>query len=372
MVGTPTRTALACALVAGALLLYAASSGAIGATDTDEHSKSRTVHHVSPGRGTPIQDAVDRARPGDTVFVHPGHYRESVSIDKPLTVLGSGMTEGGSLLTPPREPQDSACQDVSGFCVGGRIPYTRPKVSTRIVGHVTIKGFRVRGFRGSGVIGLGTDRLLVENVHAEGNREYGIASFASTRTVLTGNTATGSGDAGVYLGDSPDAAARIGDNRASGNAVGIMIRDATGMTAARNTATGNCIGIVALNTGRGAVPGGRLNIRDNAVHRNTRACPARGDTPATSGVGIALAGVHDVHVHRNDVRHNAPTGPSIATGGIAVFSTEPRGGATPRDNRVVQNVALDNRPVGLFWDRTGHGNVFSDNQHRMSSPSDLG
>jgi hypothetical protein len=38
-----------------------------------------------------IQDAVNNAVPGDTVFVCPGVYDEQVTIDKPLTLEGSGV-----------------------------------------------------------------------------------------------------------------------------------------------------------------------------------------------------------------------------------------------------------------------------------------
>ena len=37
-----------------------------------------------------IQSAVDAAQPGDTIAVHPGTYREQISIDKDLAIIGSG------------------------------------------------------------------------------------------------------------------------------------------------------------------------------------------------------------------------------------------------------------------------------------------
>ena len=45
---------------------------------------------VYPGPGTPIQDAVDAAAPGDTIIVHPGIYPEEVEITKALTLQGIG------------------------------------------------------------------------------------------------------------------------------------------------------------------------------------------------------------------------------------------------------------------------------------------
>ena len=50
-------------------------------------------HHVYPGAGTPIQDAVDAANPGDTIVVHAGTYPETVTIrsdDYNLSLEGKG------------------------------------------------------------------------------------------------------------------------------------------------------------------------------------------------------------------------------------------------------------------------------------------
>ena len=47
--------------------------------------------HVYPGDS--IQDAVDSASDGDTIYVHAGTYVENVDVDKKLNLIGDGMNE---------------------------------------------------------------------------------------------------------------------------------------------------------------------------------------------------------------------------------------------------------------------------------------
>ena len=98
------------------------------------------------------------------------------------------------------------------------------------------------------------------------------------------------------------------------------------------------------------------------------ACPA-GDTPAVSGIGIALVGVQGTQVVDNHVSNNQPSGPTQVSGGI-VFRSNKAGPPTNnviRDNRLHNNLAAD-----IVWDMTGTGNVVNDNQCQSAIPNNLG
>jgi nitrous oxidase accessory protein NosD len=183
------------------------------------------------------------------------------------------------------------------------------------------------------------------------------------------NRASGAGEAGFYIGDSPQADATLVDNVATDSRFGILWRNADGGTAVANLVRGNCAGIMVLS-GIEGLPGtaGGLSMRANAIRDNTRACAASDEGPALSGVGIALAGAHDNRVTGNRITGNIPSGPTAFSGGVAVVRDFL--GTAPEDNLVAGNVALRNQP-DLFWDGSGSGNVFRGNLCRTSDPAGL-
>ena len=94
----------------------------------------------------------------------------------------------------------------------------------------------------------------------------------------THNVASGSEEAGFYVGDSPDAEAVVTHNTATGNLFGFFFRDSEHGLYAHNFAKGNCVGIMTLDTG---APGaeGFVEIRQNRIFHNQKACPP-GEGPA--------------------------------------------------------------------------------------------
>ena len=160
------------------------------------------------------------------------------------------------------------------------------------------------------------------------------------------------------MGDSPNGYSVARDNRSDHNGLGIFMRDSTHLTATDNKSWGNCVGILALNPGGGApgdLPAGNYRITDNQVWANNMSCPSSSGLPA-SGIGIALAGVHDTLVLDNKVSGIVTATASVAHGGIVIISTKSTTGADPTHNTVLDNTAHGNKPSDIFWDGTGFGN----------------
>jgi nitrous oxidase accessory protein NosD len=341
-------------------------------------------HHtwvVSPGTGT-ISAAVSAASAGDTLQLKAGTFYDSVLIGqvdtqgnvlpKQLTIRGEG---DDTVIKPPTVPSSNPCNvggTMEGLCVAGQLDAQGNPVLSNPVHDVHISDLRTTGFSDSGVIGFNTEGLEVRHVRSDHNGGYGIARFASTFSLFAGNSVSYNGEAGLYVGDSPNAHSVVRDNWADHNGFGIFLRDSTMVSAEGNVSWGNCVGILALNSGHGATGAsgaGQYSIENNTVTANDQACPgAQG--PPTSGIGIALAGVVGTKVLDNEITNNKPSGPSLASGGVVIVSSGP-GGSPASNNQVTSNKLHGNQP-DIFWDQTGTGNKVSDNECEAAIPGNLG
>lgn len=140
---------------AGALLLGLASSYTI---------------EVTKGGPLTIQQAIDKAHPGDTIVVQKGNYTEQLTISKGISLVGHDAT-----LTPPDTPVNNTCSGLAGpefnpdptivvpsqvgICVTGTNVHLAnftgsehrkfQSVDSSVKG-VSVKGFTVVGFSGIG------------------------------------------------------------------------------------------------------------------------------------------------------------------------------------------------------------------------------
>ncbi|MFF3325127.1 nitrous oxide reductase family maturation protein NosD [Streptomyces sp. NPDC002889] len=340
---------LGCAALLAATGMGAAAPASAGA-----------AHLVQPGES--IQAAVDAAKPGDTVFIAPGTYRESVVVKKSnLTLRGMG---GLTVIRPAAASSKNTCaQAGNGICVLG----TRAKP----VQGVSIRSLALVGFKKSAVWGSWTDRLTVHKVIAEKNGTWGIAQEWSTRSVLTHNVVRNNGDAGIFVANAVSVEAGATDtlgtvvshNRMVGNRIGTTIRRVRNLSVRDNTMTGNCAG--AFIVGDESVPrAGALTVRGNRVHANNKFCKATPRLPAIQGTGIVLTGTEKTLVQSNVIWDNAGTYP--LSGGVVLFKSFV--GAPNTDNVIKGNVVLRNGPADLANRDTGTGNRFAGNMCQVSEP----
>jgi nitrous oxidase accessory protein NosD len=324
---------------------------------------------VWPGQS--IQAAVNRAHPGDTILIKPGVYHQSVQIRKDgITVRGYGAFNGGTVLVPPKVIPKTLCNGAfgpTGICLLAKNVNVTTGAVLSPVRDDTVTGLLIKGFPGNGVFGYGTVGMRVTRVAAINNGGYGISRFASSDTLFADDLATGSDEAGFYVGDSPHADTVVRNDQAYGNLFGIFIRHARHILVTGNRLSGNCQGIMVLDDGQ---PGGAGNaaILGNSVSKNNKFCPKGEDNPVNiQGGGILLFGATRTLVAHNGVFGNS--GNQLNSGGIVVLSAKAlTKGSNPNFDTVTANTAFGNHPADLRWDGTGVGVRFRANHCGTSIP----
>jgi hypothetical protein len=332
-------------------------------------ASSSTTIVVGPGQS--IQAAVNKAQPGDTVLVKPGVYHQVVQIRTDgITLRGSGDFRGGTVIEPPSTPPNNLCASAfgpTGVCILAK-KVSNTGVVKQPVYSDTVTGLYVTGFPGNGVFGYGTYGLTVQRVVAVNDGAYGISRFESTKTLFADDTAIGNSEAGFYVGDSPNAATVVSNDVAIGNALGIFIRHARGVTVVHNRSTGNCQGILVLDDGQAGGAGNAV-IQSNSVFRNNKSCPANEEAPPLQGGGILLVGATQTKVLQNSVQGNV--GNQFNSGGIVVVSAAPFHGSDPSFDTIARNTAYRDQPSDLRWDGTGTSIRFVGNHCATSVPAGL-
>jgi nitrous oxidase accessory protein NosD len=357
-------------IAAGAL---ASSTLVVGAA-LPVHAASLQI--VRPGES--VQQAVNRAHPGDTILLLPGIYRGSILVKVPdLTIRGAGratviMPAAGADHRPAAggaaagtEPTGSNCTTPGhGICVLGTAGH-------RVSG-VVIESLAVSGFAKNGISGSETDRMTVRHVLVAGNGEEGISQEKSTRGRLVHNQVRDNGQAGIFVtniaygkGGAIDTEGTvIADNVMTGNRFGADLRRARNLALRDNIITGNCSGLFVV--GDDGVPrGGALTVRDNRVDANNKYCPADGRLPYLQGIGIVLTGVEDTTLLHNQLIDNI--GASPMSGGIVLFRSF-RGGPDT-GNTITGNVVVSNKPADMADRDGGPGNTFKDNLCHTFEPA---
>ena len=187
---------------------------------------------VAPGPGTPLQDAIDAASPGDAIRLASGDYNEAIVVDKKLRLNG------------PTNPLAPARID-AGCAASAALTIAADDVRVR---HLTVT-------RGSfyTIDVQSRDRVILKDLTVTevgglgcGAVEYGINVYASTnvrieRCDVLGDVdgytgVAGYHDAGIYIGGIPaEANVRVKKAFSVGNNRGIILEDSTDIPGGRPT-----------------------------------------------------------------------------------------------------------------------------------------
>jgi hypothetical protein len=315
--------------------------------------------------GTSIQDAVQRAQPGDIVEIGPGRYHEAVRVDRPnITIRGEDrnavVLDGQDKLT-------------NGFLVAA---------NGVAIENLTIHGYVQNGIvfngaekvsRGKGVdpsknYGAGSqvlDGYAARFITAYNNGLYGIYAFASRNGVIEDVYVSGHPDSGIYIGQCKPCNATVQRATAERNAIGYYGTNASGgVVVAQSVFRKNRLGI-APNSQKAErlAPQEDTVIVGNIVESNDD--PLAPAIPqGFYGAGIAVGGGLRNLVTRNVVKENSFVGIVVLT--LDAF--------TPEGNRIVGNLVTGNG-TDLIYAPSGtsaaDGNCFAGNSFSTSLPTGI-
>ncbi|HME37671.1 MAG TPA: parallel beta-helix domain-containing protein [Steroidobacteraceae bacterium] len=334
------------ALAAGSGYLYARRQAAPAPTTAAESTAATLAHvqggaaaHLSslPGTGgshgsvitvkdgDSIQDAVARAKPGDTVQILPGTYRQTVYIDKDDIAL-VGVIRGADWPTFDGEGKRNDAVLYSG-------------------NGVRVENLKIVNFKGNAIMGQAGNNFVIRHNWIANAGVYGIFPEFAQNGLIEYNVLTGIEDAAIYVGMSDNI--HVAHNEVYGNVAGIEIENSRHAVVEHNLATDNAAGILTFVT-----PGLPIKttfdviIRNNfVVANNHKNFAAVGSivSGAPSGSGIIIMAAADVIVENNMIRDNKNAGIIVSDHkSFANITPDPETDPNPERIQVLHNLFANN------------------------------
>ncbi|MFP4636365.1 MAG: right-handed parallel beta-helix repeat-containing protein, partial [Nitriliruptoraceae bacterium] len=345
--------------MAGTLVVGDVGSRAGADADVEVVEEGTGTTRRVPRDHPTIQNAVDAAEPGDLVLVAPAPeepayeaedgryvYRESVEITTPYITLRG--TDRNEVIVDAEHQRENA---IATFAADG----------------VVVENLTARNATGNGIYWTSVEGYRGSYLTASNNATYGIYAFDSTDGLFEHSYASGSGDAGFYIGQCEPCDAVIREVTAERNGLGYSGTNASDVYLLDSLWRYNTAGIVpnTLDSQRFA-PHGNVTIVGNLIHDNDeRTSPALGGVWPSFGTGVMLAGGHDSLVARNrivnHVNHGVAVSPNLSdnfwmSGGNVVrdnviegsgYSDLTLSGPAMADNCFMGNDAGATQPAGL-------------------------
>ncbi|HET9201392.1 MAG TPA: right-handed parallel beta-helix repeat-containing protein [Dehalococcoidia bacterium] len=270
-----------------------------------------------------LQEAVDEAEPGDLVLVLPGVYEESVTVEtEHLVIRGADRNE--VILDGGFELANGIIVEADGVAIE----------------NMTARRFTANGFIWSGVEGYRASYLTAHN-----NGVYGINVFDSRSGLIEHSYASGSADAGIYIGECRPCDAVVRNVTGEYNGFGYAGLNASeNITLIESTFRFNRVGIFVGTFEEREDLGqqGDAAIVGNLVYSNNNSeTSAVNQARLGEGNGIMIYGGRDNVIERNRVFDHE-------LGGISLVQTFGDEAWFARGNRVAGNVVADSGTADLI------------------------
>ncbi|ROS04865.1 parallel beta-helix repeat protein [Sinobacterium caligoides] len=281
--------------------------------------------------GESIQDAVELAKPGDTIAVMPGTYKQIVYIDKNNIRL-TGVIKDGKWPVLDGERQRNDAILYSG-------------------NSITVENFKIIHYKGNAIMGQAGNNFIIRNNWIVDTGVYGIFPQYGKNGLIERNVLSGIEDAAIYVGmcDNID----VRNNEVFNNVAGIEIENTRHALVENNHAHDNTGGILVFIT-----PGLPIKttydviVRNNfIVNNNHENFGAPGSIVAgiPPGTGILVMAADDVVIENNIISGNDNAGITITDLSMAAnVANDPDSEPNPDGIKLLNNFMIDNghNPVG--------------------------
>ncbi|UCD13180.1 MAG: right-handed parallel beta-helix repeat-containing protein [Thermoplasmatales archaeon] len=209
------------------MILITSNSINIGAQLEMTTTNGDTLYVGGSGQGnySKIQDAIDNASSGDTIFVFNGtYYEHHIYIDKTVNLIGENK---GTTIIDGDNGGDIVIIGADGVYLSG----------------FTIQ--RAGNINDNGIFIYNSNNCTIKNNNVLLIKEDGIWLFRTNNTTITNNTITKITGTGLMLTLSSNAL--IMDNNISNNGAGIGLDEVTNSLVTNNMLSNNYLGIYLGN-----------------------------------------------------------------------------------------------------------------------------
>jgi hypothetical protein len=341
----------------------------------------RTIRVCAPsgrrtrGCASTIQAAVNRARPGDTVRIPNGTYREAVAVAgrrKRYIKLVGNRADPGKVVIDGR--RGNGRRRANGVRING-------------ANSVTVDGIRAQYFNANGFLVVNVTGYRLTNLKAMQTGAYGIYAFNSRGGEVSDSVAAWNNDAGFYIGQTPPQARPIRsivrNVKAYGNVIGFSGTNMRYVTITRSEWFNNGLGIVpnALDSAK-YTPEEDNVITDNDIFWNNfnyfEGAPfklragATKDIPQPVGTGVLLFGGRTNRIEGNRVFGNF----LIGVGALKQILLDENEEDADLEGNIIRNNAFgsdgnDLNGRELLYDGSGKDNCVSGNTGvKLTVPAD--
>lgn len=275
--------------------------------------------------GESIQAAVSKAKPGDTVRILPGLYKETVYIDKDnIAIVGVIQDGEWPVMDGERKLNDAILYSGSG---------------------IRIENMKIVHYKGNAIMGQAGNNFIIRHNWIVDTGVYGIFPEFGKNGLIEYNVVSGIEDAAIYVGMCDNI--QVSNNEVYASVAGIEIENSRHAIVEDNMVYDNAGGILTFIT-----PGLPIKttfdviIRDNFIvgnnHKNFGA-PGSIVSGVPSGTGIIVMAADDVQIENNIIRDNKNAGIIVADHkSFANINLDPEADPSPDRVSVYKNFFANN------------------------------